>query len=74
MGSLVDIAALDLPAQLERRKKALTVSELAESLSLSSKQIYALVSKGYIPSYRIAGSIRFDPVRVANWLRSQAAA
>lgn len=47
MGALVDISALDLPAQLERRKKALTVLELAESLSLSSKQIYALVSKGY---------------------------
>jgi len=65
---------LDLPTQLESTRKALTVAELAETLALSTKQIYALVDKGYIPSYRIAGSIRFDPVRIAAWLRGQAAA
>ena len=63
---------LDLPAQLESRRKAITVPELADALQLSTKQIYQLVSKGHIPSYRIAGSIRFDPVSTAKWLRSQA--
>jgi excisionase family DNA binding protein len=50
---------LDIPAQLERRKKALTVAEVADVVSLSTKQIYALVEKGALPSYRIAG---VDPV------------
>ena len=64
--------ALDLPTQIERRRKALTVSELADLIHISSKQIYELVAKSYIPSYRIAGSIRFDPKLVADWLRAQA--
>lgn len=63
----------DIPTQLAAHKKALTVAELAGVLTLSSKQVHALVAKGYIPSYRIAESIRFDPVRVGSWLRSQAA-
>jgi excisionase family DNA binding protein len=65
--------ALDLPTLIERRRKALTVSELAELIHLSTKQIYELVGKGYIPSYRIGGSIRFDPKTTADWLRAQAA-
>jgi excisionase family DNA binding protein len=69
----MDSTALDIPSQLERRRSALTVKELADAVNLSTKQIYELVAKSYIPSYRIAGSIRFDPKRVADWLRSQAA-
>ena len=65
---------LDIPARLERRRKALTVAELAEELNLSGKTIYEQVSKGHIPYYKIAGSIRFDPVRIAGWLRLQEAA
>lgn len=68
----MDSAALDIPSQLERRRKALTVKELADAVNLSAKQIYELVRKSYIPSYRIAGSIRFDPKLVADWLRKQA--
>lgn len=62
---------LDIPSRIERSRKVLTVKQLAEFVSLSSKQIYELVSKGHIPSYRIAGAIRFDPRRTAEWLRSQ---
>ena len=43
--------------------------ELADELNLSGKTIYEPVSKGHIPYYKIAGSIRFDPVRIAGWLR-----
>lgn len=68
-----DYSTLDIPGRIERRRQALTVSELADLIHISSKQIYELVTKSYIPSYRIAGSIRFDPKRVADWLRSQAA-
>lgn len=63
----------DLPHHLEQRRTALKVSELAHLLSISTKQIYALVEKCAIPSYRIAGSIRFDPILTAQWLRSQVA-
>lgn len=66
--------ALDLPTRIERRARALTVSELSGLIHLSSKTVYALVAQGSIPYYRIAGSIRFDPVRAASWLRSQTAA
>ena len=62
---------LDIPGRIERRRKALTVKEVAELIHLSGKQIYELVGRGHIPSYRIAGAIRFDPLRTANWLRSQ---
>jgi hypothetical protein len=65
---------LDIPARLERRRKAMTLAEFADDLNLSPKTIYELVSKDYIPCYRIAGSIRFDPVRIAVWLHLQAAA
>jgi excisionase family DNA binding protein len=70
----VAMDSLDLPDQIAQHRKALTVAEIGDILGLSSKQIYALVAKGYIPSYRIAGSIRFDPKLTAEWLRSQTAA
>ena len=63
--------SLDIPGRIERRRKALTVKELAEFVSVSTKQVYELVAKGHIPSYRIAGAIRFDPRHAAQWLRSQ---
>jgi predicted DNA-binding transcriptional regulator AlpA len=63
----------DLPTQIECLKKALTVPQLADFVQLSRKQVYALTARRAIPSYRIAGSIRFDPRLIAKWLRSQAA-
>jgi excisionase family DNA binding protein len=68
-----EFSTLDLPSRIERRRKALTVSELAELISLSPKQVYKLVQQGHLPSYRIAGSIRLDPITTAQWLRSQSA-
>jgi excisionase family DNA binding protein len=62
---------MDLPTELEQHRKALTVGELAETLSLSCRQVYSLISRGHIPSYRIAGSVRIDPHAAANWLRAQ---
>jgi excisionase family DNA binding protein len=65
--------SIDLATRIERRTSALTTPELADVVHLSPKKIYALAAKRLIPSYRIRGSIRFDPHRVAEWLRSQAA-
>lgn len=67
------LTVADLPTQISQRRKALTVSDLSSIISLSTKKIYELVAKGAIPYYRIAGSIRFDPKLIADWLRSQAA-
>lgn len=65
--------SLDIPTRIQRRRNALTVAELAEITSLSSKQIYSLIKRGALPHYRIASSVRFDPKRTADWLRSQSA-
>jgi len=56
---------------LRGRRKALTVAELAETLSVSTKSIYKLAKSGRIPYFRIGGSIRFDPVTIANWLEAR---
>jgi len=62
---------IDIPTRIERQRKAMTVKQLADLVQLSTKQIYELVGKGHIPSYRISGAIRFDPHHTAVWLRSQ---
>lgn len=61
----------DLPAIIQSRQRALTVAELAELLSLCTKQVYALIKRGSLPSYRIASSVRLDPQETADWLRGQ---
>jgi excisionase family DNA binding protein len=63
----------DIPTRLAASEDALTVPELAKLLALSPKTIYEMTAGGHIPYYRIRGSIRFDPVHVAAWLRGQAA-
>jgi excisionase family DNA binding protein len=63
---------IDLATQIERRRNALDVPELAGLLKMSRQKIYNLIQKGEIPSYCIAGSIRLDPATTAIWLRSQA--
>jgi excisionase family DNA binding protein len=57
---------------LDKRATALTVSEVAEILSISERQVYKLASESVIPSFRIGSSIRFDPAQVAAWLRQKA--
>jgi hypothetical protein len=60
-----------LAAQIERRRQALTVGELADLIHLSTKQVFALVQQHCLPALRIAGSIRFNPVVTAHCLRSK---
>jgi excisionase family DNA binding protein len=64
--------SLDLAARIEHWTSAMTVAELAHLIQVSHKQVYSLVAKRRIPSFRISGSIRLDPKRTADWLRSQA--
>ena len=57
---------------LDKRATALTVSEVAEILNISERQVYKLASLNIIPSFRVGSSIRFDPSQVAAWLRQKA--
>jgi excisionase family DNA binding protein len=49
------------------------VSEVAEILNISERQVYKLASLSIIPSFRVGSSIRFDPSQIAAWLRQKAA-
>ena len=46
---------IDLATQIERRRNALDVPELAGLLKMSRQKIYNLIQKGEIPSYRLLG-------------------
>jgi excisionase family DNA binding protein len=59
----------DSLADLIRRKpRALTVRDLAQFLSVSERLIYRMAAERIIPSFRICGSVRFDPSAIASWL------
>jgi len=55
---------------IEQRDSALTVRELSAMISMSPKTIYKAIDAGRLPSMRILGSIRLDPLETAEWLRS----
>lgn len=63
----------DLVTRLKVHPGAIRVSELARILTMSRTTLYQMVEDGRIPHYRLGDSIRFDPVRVSNWLADQAA-
>lgn len=42
---------------------------MAELLALSASRVYRLASDGIIPSYRVGGAVRFDPVEVLESIR-----
>ena len=58
---------------LEGKKHALVVTDIAELLSISERQVYKLVAAHRIPCFKIGGSIRFDPVAISAWLRQKMA-
>jgi excisionase family DNA binding protein len=60
-----------LADSIGRRSRALTVNDVATLLNVSERQIYKLVSEHRIPSFKIGGSIRFDPPALALWLRQK---
>jgi excisionase family DNA binding protein len=62
---------MDLADSLERRASALTVSDVAELLNISERQVYKLAAQNRIPSFKIGGSVRFDPSAFAAWLRQR---
>ena len=61
---------ISLALRLERLKHALTAHEVAEILSISPGQVYKMAASRKLPSLRIAGSVRFDPGAIAEFLRA----
>jgi excisionase family DNA binding protein len=53
---------------LKSRTGALKVAELAKLFGVTPQHIYRMAANGSIPSFRIAGSVRFDPDEIAAWL------
>jgi excisionase family DNA binding protein len=64
---------VNLADSLDGRTKALTVSDVAELLNISERQVYKLAAENRIPSFKIGGSVRFDPAEIAAWLRQKIA-
>ena len=65
--------AVNLADSLDGRTSALTVSDVAEILNISERQVYKLAAENRIPSFKIGGSVRFDPAAFAVWLRQKIA-
>lgn len=54
----------------ENARQFLTVEELAEALKVDRRTIYGLRGKG-LPFYKVGKELRFDPLRVAEWLKKK---
>lgn len=55
------------------RTKALKVAEVADLLGVTPQHIYKMAASGRISSFRISGSVRFDPDDLAAWLEEKQA-
>ena len=56
---------------LDGKRHALVVTDIAELLKISERQVYKLVAAHRIPCFKIGGSIRFDPSAISVWLREK---
>lgn len=56
---------------LDGKRHALVVTDIAELLSISERQVYKLVAAHRIPCFKIGGLIRFDPLAISAWLRQK---
>ena len=56
---------------LDGKRHALVVTDIAELLRISERQVYKLVAAHRIPCFKIGGSIRFDPSAISVWLREK---
>lgn len=65
--------AMRLIETLQRRTGALKVAEVAELFGVTPQHIYKMAASGRIPSFRISGSVRFDPDDIAAWLKEKQA-
>ncbi len=64
---------MKLVETLKSRTGALKVVEVAGFLGVTPQHIYKMAASGAIPSFRVSGSVRFDPDDVAAWLQGKQA-
>jgi excisionase family DNA binding protein len=57
---------------LERQTSVLRARDVASLFQVTRQHIYKMAAKGTIPSFKVAGAIRFDPQELAMWLRKKA--
>lgn len=50
----------------------LTVAQLAERLQISESTIYGWVDRDYIPFLRGGDLLRFDPIKIEDWMTAAA--
>jgi excisionase family DNA binding protein len=62
---------MKLVETLKNKTRALKVTEIAGLLGVTPQHIYKMAARGSIPSFRISGSVRFDPDEVAAWLQGK---
>jgi excisionase family DNA binding protein len=55
---------------LKKRKHALTVAEVAQLFNVSRQEIYKLSARQKLPSFRVAKAVRFDPGKIAEWIKA----
>ena len=60
-----------LVENLEKRQRALKVSEVADLFQVSPMTIYRAAKDGSLPSFKVGSSLRFDPKAVVAWLKRQ---
>lgn len=57
---------------LSKRTSALKVAEVAEMFGVTQQHVYKMAASGQLPSFRVAGAVRFDPEDLAQWLLKKA--
>lgn len=62
---------MSLVEVVREKQEAMRVRDVAQLLGVSPQQIYKMVAKGEIPSFKVANAIRFDPHETAEWLRER---
>lgn len=63
-----EVIHVSLVETLKNRTSALKVADLAKLFGVTPQHVYKMAASGSIPSFRICGSVRFDPHEVAAWL------
>lgn len=62
---------LTIVEQLLRRRKALSIKELSEILGIAYRTLHDMAKSGAMPSYKLGGSVRVDPVVIARWMQDR---
>jgi predicted DNA-binding transcriptional regulator AlpA len=61
----------DLASKIEEIGHAATAAEIGALLAFGRTALYKMTKAGTIPSFKIGTSVRYDPYRVADWLRAR---